>query len=146
MISYPHCPLIKNHWMLYTRQNYLVQSNCKWDQNTTNLVRKAHSKIFFIRRLKNLGASADTLKDVYKLFVRSGLELSAPVGTMHIPRGTDNLSSHTMISFMKCHSHHWTSIEINFVLKWPKKWLKMKIFPTYFQRKMQWWPETRNHI
>lgn len=65
----------------------IIQSDCKWDQNTTNLVKKAKTKIFFIRRLKNMGASVETLKDIYCLFVRSGLELSAPLWHHALSKG-----------------------------------------------------------
>ena len=54
-------------------------SNCEWDENTDYLVKKANSRLFFMRRLKSLGASPKTLKEVYVLFVRSILEQCAPL-------------------------------------------------------------------
>ena len=54
-------------------------SNCEWDENTQYLVQKANSRIYFLRRLKALGASIQTLKEVYTLFVRSILEYCAPL-------------------------------------------------------------------
>ena len=64
-----------------------IQSNCKWDVNTSNIVRKANTKTYFIRRLKKLGASEATLVDIYSLFIRSGLELSAPLWHYALTKG-----------------------------------------------------------
>ena len=54
-------------------------SDCKWTENTKYLVSKANGKIWFLRRLKTLGASRSTLLDIYKLFIRSHLEFCAPL-------------------------------------------------------------------
>ena len=54
-------------------------SDCKWTENTKYLVSKANGKIWFLRRLKMLGASRSTLLDIYKLFIRSHLEFCAPL-------------------------------------------------------------------
>ena len=40
---------------------------------------KAYARLYFLRRLKGLGASPKTLKEVYVLFVRSILEQCAPL-------------------------------------------------------------------
>ena len=56
-----------------------LTSDCRWDQNTSNIVQKGNSRLWFLRRLKLLGASKETLKDIYKLFCRSKLEFGAPV-------------------------------------------------------------------
>ena len=57
----------------------LWTSNCEWEENTKYLVKKANSRLYFMRRLKNLGATQKTLKEVYILFVRSILEFCAPL-------------------------------------------------------------------
>ena len=57
----------------------ICTSDCKWKENTKNLVAKANSKMWFLRRLKVLGASEETLIDIYKLFIRSHLEFCAPL-------------------------------------------------------------------
>ena len=57
----------------------IFTSDCKWKENTRNLVAKANSKIWFLRRLKTLGASRATLIDIFKLFIRSHLEFCAPL-------------------------------------------------------------------
>ena len=54
-------------------------SICEWDENTKYLTKKANSRLYFLRRLKNLGASSETLKTVYILFIRSILEYCAPL-------------------------------------------------------------------
>ena len=56
-----------------------ITSNCRWDSNTRNIVKKGNSRMWFLRRLKLLGASQATLLDIYKLFCRSVLEFGAPV-------------------------------------------------------------------
>ena len=55
------------------------ESNCRWDLNTKYLVQKSNPKIWFLRRLKTLGASKSTLLEIYKLFVRQALEVAVPV-------------------------------------------------------------------
>ena len=57
----------------------VITSNCRWDANTKDIVRKGNSRLWFLRRLKLLGAGEDTMKDIYKLFCRSVLEYGAPV-------------------------------------------------------------------
>ena len=57
----------------------VVTSNCRWESNTKQVVAKGNARLWFLRRLKLLGASQDTLIDIYKLFCRSTLEFSAPV-------------------------------------------------------------------
>ena len=41
--------------------------------------KKGNCRLWFLRRLKTLGASLETLVDIYKLFCRSILEFGAPV-------------------------------------------------------------------
>ena len=57
----------------------MIQSNCKWGENTKYIVTKAKKRVWFLRRLKLLGASKKTLIDVYCLFVRSILEGAVPL-------------------------------------------------------------------
>ena len=56
-----------------------ITSNCRWDSHTKSTVLKGNSRLWFLRRLKLLGASKNTLMDIYKLFCRSVLEYAAPV-------------------------------------------------------------------
>ena len=56
-----------------------LTSDCRWDANTRNMVIKGNSRLWFLRRLKVLGASLETLLDIYKLFCRSVVEYAAPV-------------------------------------------------------------------
>ena len=67
-----------------------IESNCKWDENTRNLVLKANPKLWFLRRLKNLGASTEILTEIYKLFVRQSLELAAPLWTSSLTKKNIN--------------------------------------------------------
>ena len=44
-----------------------------------HITKKAKSKLWFLRRLKLLGASDETLIDLFKLHVRSTLEMAVPL-------------------------------------------------------------------
>ena len=44
--------------------------------NTQYIIGRAYGKLWFLRQLKNLGASHNSLLDVYKLFNRSNLEFA----------------------------------------------------------------------
>ena len=57
----------------------MIQSDCKWGENTKYIVNKAKKRIWFLRRLKTLGASKSTLIDVFYLFIRSLLEMAVPL-------------------------------------------------------------------
>ena len=59
----------------------MCSSDGKWNENTSYIVKKANSRMFFIRRLKKLGASYATLKEAYILFVRQIFEMCAPLWT-----------------------------------------------------------------
>ena len=57
----------------------VISSDCRWEKNTKNVVQRGQGRLWFLRRLKLLGASSNTLVDIYKLFCRSVLEYCAPV-------------------------------------------------------------------
>ena len=56
----------------------VFRSDLKWSSNTEHIVKKANSRLWTLRRLKNLGASEDDLLDIYTKQVRSVLELAVP--------------------------------------------------------------------
>ena len=45
----------------------IIRSDCKWSSNTEYMTKKAKSKLWFLRRLKYLGASDNALIDLFKL-------------------------------------------------------------------------------
>ena len=57
----------------------VFSSDMKWHANTANLVDRAYSRVWILRRLKNLGTGVPELLDVYRHQIRSILELAAPV-------------------------------------------------------------------
>ena len=67
-----------------------VTSDCKWDKHIKLTVTKGNSRLWFLRRLKLLGASVETMVEIYKLFCRSVLEYGAPVWTSSLKRGNIN--------------------------------------------------------
>ena len=64
----------------------IIRSDCKWSSNTEYMTKKAKSKLWFLRRLKYLGASDNTLIDLFKLHLRSTLELAVPLWTGSITK------------------------------------------------------------
>ena len=56
-----------------------LRSDLSWSSNTDYLVTRANSKLWFLRRLKNLGTHSDDLKDIYIKQLRSILKFAVPV-------------------------------------------------------------------
>lgn len=57
----------------------VLSSDLKFSKNTEYIVERGFSRIWMLRRLKNLGASVHQLVDVYIKQVRSVLEFAVPV-------------------------------------------------------------------
>ena len=57
----------------------MIRSDCKWSSNTKYITDKAKARLWFLRRLKLLGASQATLVEIFKLFLRSAMEMAVPV-------------------------------------------------------------------
>ena len=57
----------------------IIASDLKWEAHTDYMVQRCNSKMWAIRRLKNLGASIEDLLDIYCKQIRSILEFAAPV-------------------------------------------------------------------
>ena len=57
----------------------ILSSDLKWNAHTIYSVKKARKKLWFLRRLSKLGASIETLLDLYHLMVRSTMETAVPV-------------------------------------------------------------------
>ena len=55
----------------------IFSSSLKWDEHVDELVNRARHKVWFIQRLKRVGASQKNLVEMYKLFVRQSLEFAA---------------------------------------------------------------------
>ena len=58
----------------------VTQRECGGD-HINYISNKAYSRSFFLRRLKDNGASQKALKEIYILYIRSILEISAPLWT-----------------------------------------------------------------
>ena len=56
-----------------------MRSDLSWSANTDSVVTRCNKKLWFLRRLKKLGASTNDLLDLYHKHVRSILEYAAPV-------------------------------------------------------------------
>ena len=57
----------------------VIRSDLRWTSNTKTMVKKANQRLWMIKRLKNLGAHAEDLVDVFVKQVRSVLEFGVPV-------------------------------------------------------------------
>ena len=57
----------------------IVSSDLKWQKNTDALVKKAMSRIWLLRRMKQMGVSQTTLADYWAKEGRSVLELAVPL-------------------------------------------------------------------
>ena len=57
----------------------IIQDDLKWEENTANIVKKANSRMELLRKVASFGTSAEELKNIYILFIRSILEQSATV-------------------------------------------------------------------
>ena len=51
----------------------LIKSDMRWNSNTENICRNAFSRLWIIKRLKNMGASEIDLLDVYQKHVQLSL-------------------------------------------------------------------------
>ena len=56
-----------------------ISSDLKWSKNTADVVKRACSKLWILRRLKGLGAQVPELLDIYFKHCRSILEFAVPV-------------------------------------------------------------------
>ena len=57
----------------------IIQDDLKWNLNTASIVKSANARMELLRRVASFGTSAEELKDIYVLFIRSLLEKSATV-------------------------------------------------------------------
>ena len=56
-----------------------LRNDLKWRSNTNNMLKKAYSRLWIIKRLKQAGANLEDMSDVYIKQIRSVLEFGAPV-------------------------------------------------------------------
>ena len=57
----------------------IITDDLKWSENTDFITKKAMSRLWTLRRMKNLGISKDIIYDVYIKEIRSILEFGVPV-------------------------------------------------------------------
>ena len=74
----------------------ICSSSGKWNEHIQYLVRKSNTRLYFIRRLKKLGASNLTLTEAFTLFVRPILEMCAPLWTGALFLRTGKLLSESL--------------------------------------------------
>ena len=61
----------------YKLLGVMITSDLKWDTNTEHITKKAFSRLWMIRRLKNLGLNTESLLQIFRTQVRSLLEYGA---------------------------------------------------------------------
>ena len=64
----------------------LVRSDLRWTSNSEAICRKGYTRLWMLRRLKELGAETAELIDVYKQQVLSVLEFAVPVWASSITK------------------------------------------------------------
>ena len=64
-----------------------ITTDLKWHANTQNMIKKANSKLWILRRLKRLGADQKDLTDIYCKQIRCHLEFATPVWQGAITKG-----------------------------------------------------------
>ena len=57
----------------------MISNDLKWDLNTATIVKKANARMQLLRKVASFSTSAEDLKTIYILYVRSLLEQSATV-------------------------------------------------------------------
>ena len=57
----------------------IISADLKWNQYIDYIVKKARKRFWYLRRLSQLGASIDTLMDIYQTSIRCLMEDTAPV-------------------------------------------------------------------
>ena len=57
----------------------VIRNDLSWSSNTDSIIERCNQKLWFLRRLKGLGASRNDLNDLYHKHIRSILEYAAPV-------------------------------------------------------------------
>ena len=68
----------------------IITNDLKWHENTHNITKKAFSRLWVLRILRNMGASKSTLLDVYMKQIRSVVEYAAKVWDAGLTR--DNIN------------------------------------------------------
>ena len=58
-----------------------ISADLSWSSNTASMCQKAYSRLWMLRRLKPLGASAEELLEVYDKQIRCMVEFATPVWT-----------------------------------------------------------------
>ena len=129
----------------------IIQSDCKWGENTKYIVGKAKKRIWFLRRLKKLGASKLILIDAYRNLVRSALEMAVPLWDGALTKRDSKdieavqkiciklISGQNLVSYEEClESLGLETLEarrIKLCLKFAKKCVKNNRFKHWFPLK-----------
>ena len=94
-----------------------ISNDMKWKKNTLSIVKRASQRLWILRRLKNLGADATSLRKVYLKQIRSILEFGVPAwqGSLTLSEKTDiervqKCAVHIM--FGKNYSSYQTALKI----------------------------------
>ena len=69
----------------------IIRSDLGWSSNIDYIVKRANIRLWFLRRLKYLGANLEDLKEIFIKQIRSVLEFAAPVWHSSLT-GEDRLS------------------------------------------------------
>ena len=86
----------------------IINNNLSWKSNTDNLTKKGWARMWWLRRLKSLGASDSQLMTVYIQQIRSVMEMACPVWhpglTVHEARSIERIQK-TALAIIRGQSH-----------------------------------------
>ena len=98
--------------VIYTTKllGVVLTADCKWKENTKYIVSKASKRIWYLRRLKALGASITTLLEHYKKSIRLVLEFGAPLWTASLTKANiEDIEKVQKTSFKVIMGHNYSS-------------------------------------
>jgi len=79
----PHNILLAGKSLKYTESACILglwlSSNLRWEKHVDVITKKASSRLFWLKRLKNSGLPVQDLCDFYQGYIRPTLEYAAPV-------------------------------------------------------------------
>ena len=79
----------------------IITNNLRWEENTSNIVKKANARMQLLRKVASFGTSVEELKNIYILFIRSQLEHSATVWHSSLTQENKNDLERVQKSAMK---------------------------------------------
>ena len=88
----------------------IIASDLKWHRNTENITKKAYQRLWILKRLKQMGASTESMIDVYANHIRSVLEFAAVVWNSSLTQ--ENIMTIERVQKKCICCHNWVKISV----------------------------------